>query len=50
MFESRHAIKGSLIKLTLDECADRVGISRKSLEDYYYFFKKAKKLGISIKN
>ena len=33
-----------MIKYTLDQAAEMVGISRKTLEDYYYCLKKAEKI------
>ncbi|CAD8148610.1 unnamed protein product [Paramecium octaurelia] len=44
IFEQRHLQDGKMIKYTLDQAADIVGISRKTLEDYYYCLKKAEKI------
>ncbi|CAK73745.1 unnamed protein product (macronuclear) [Paramecium tetraurelia] len=44
IFEQRHFQDGKMIKYTLDQAAEIVGVSRKTLEDYYYCLKKAEKI------
>lgn len=46
VFEQRHMENGKLVKYTLDQAAEIVGVSRKTLEDYYYCLKKAQKISI----
>ncbi|CAD8068562.1 unnamed protein product [Paramecium sonneborni] len=44
IFDQRQFQDGKMIKFTLDQAAEIVGVSRKTLEDYYYCLKKAEKI------
>ncbi|KAM3132305.1 hypothetical protein pb186bvf_015635 [Paramecium bursaria] len=44
IYETRYIENGRIVKFTLDQAAEQVGVPRKTLEDYYYQLKRAEKL------